>query len=195
MAKDSFSFDVVSEVDLQEVKNAFDQANREIITRFDFKNTGTSLSMDEDLIEIRSDTDHRLKAAVEVLKEKLVRRELKKEILTRGAWSTVLFLYARLVGRYTRLLGRVRLKAAPPKSAEPKKERPRKKKKRARVQDPWAVPEEEPTLVPLAVTPPAAGLVEALLPPPQPASASAATVTSIHPTVRRESNMGLFPPR
>ena len=84
MAKDSFSFDVVSEVDLQEVKNAFDQANREIITRFDFKNTGTSLSIDEDLIEIRSDTDHRLKAAVEVLKEKLVRREVSLKALREG---------------------------------------------------------------------------------------------------------------
>ncbi|MBA3729110.1 MAG: DUF520 family protein, partial [Actinobacteria bacterium] len=42
MAKDQFSFDVVSEVDLQEVRNAVDQAQREISTRFDFKNTGTA---------------------------------------------------------------------------------------------------------------------------------------------------------
>ena len=84
MAKDAFSFDVVSEVDLQEVKNAFDQANREIITRFDFKNTGTSLSIDQDLIEVRSDTEHRLKAAVEVLKEKLVRREVSLKALREG---------------------------------------------------------------------------------------------------------------
>ena len=84
MAKDAFSFDVVSEVDLQEVRNAFDQTNREIMTRFDFKNTGTSLSIDQDLIEVRSDTDHRLKAAVEVLKEKLVRREVSLKALTEG---------------------------------------------------------------------------------------------------------------
>jgi uncharacterized protein YajQ (UPF0234 family) len=84
MAKDAFSFDVVSEVDLQEVRNAFDQANREIITRFDFKNTGTSLSLDQDLIEVRSDTDHRLKAAVEVLKEKLVRRDVSLKALGEG---------------------------------------------------------------------------------------------------------------
>jgi len=84
VAKDAFSFDVVSEVDLQEVKNAFDQANREIITRFDFKNTGTSLSIDQDLIEVRSDTEHRLKAAVEVLKEKLVRREVSLKALREG---------------------------------------------------------------------------------------------------------------
>jgi hypothetical protein len=64
------------------------------------------------------------------------------------ALATVLFLYARLVGRYTRLLGRVRIKAAVPKAGrpEPKKERPRRKKKKktAQVHDPWAVPEEEP---------------------------------------------------
>jgi hypothetical protein len=60
------------------------------------------------------------------------------------ALATVLFLYARLVGRYTRLLGRVRLRAARPKAPEPKKERPRKKKtKKAQAHDPWAVPEPE----------------------------------------------------
>ena len=84
MAKDAFSFDVVSEVDLQEVRNAFDQANREVATRFDFKNTGTSLSLDQDLLEVRSETDHRLKAAVEVLKEKLVRRDIPLKALQEG---------------------------------------------------------------------------------------------------------------
>jgi uncharacterized protein YajQ (UPF0234 family) len=83
MAKD-FSFDVVSEVELSEVRNAYDQANREILTRFDFKNTGTSLALDEDLIEVRSSTDNRLKAAVEVLKEKLVRREVSLKALHEG---------------------------------------------------------------------------------------------------------------
>jgi len=84
VAKDAFSFDVVSEVDLQEVRNAFDQANREVATRFDFKNTGTSLSLDQDLLEVRSETDHRLKAAVEVLKEKLVRRDIPLKALQEG---------------------------------------------------------------------------------------------------------------
>ena len=84
MAKDQFSFDVVSEVDLHEVKNAFDQANREILTRFDFKNTGTGLAMDEDLIEVRSSTENRLKAAVDVLREKLTRRQIPLKALTEG---------------------------------------------------------------------------------------------------------------
>jgi uncharacterized protein YajQ (UPF0234 family) len=79
-----FSFDIVSEVDPQEIRNAYDQANREILTRFDFKGTDTSLSLDQDLIEVRSSTDHRLKAAVDVLKEKLVRREISLKALHEG---------------------------------------------------------------------------------------------------------------
>jgi len=80
----SFSFDIVSEVDLQEIRNAYDQANREILTRFDFKGTDTTLSLDEDLIEVRSQTDNRAKAAVEVLKEKLVRRNISLKALHEG---------------------------------------------------------------------------------------------------------------
>ena len=79
-----FSFDIVSEVDTQEVRNAYDQANREIITRFDFKGTDTAISLDEDLIEVRSSTENRLRAAVEVLKEKLVRREISLKALHEG---------------------------------------------------------------------------------------------------------------
>ena len=84
MAKDNFSFDIVSEVDMAEVTNALDQAKREVSTRFDFKNTDTSLSRDEDLIEIRSSTEDRLKAALEVLKEKMVRREVPLKSLSTG---------------------------------------------------------------------------------------------------------------
>ena len=84
MAKDQFSFDIVSEVDPQEIRNAYDQAERELLTRFDFKGTGTTMSLDEDLIEIRSQTDHRLKAAVEVLKEKMVRRQISLKALREG---------------------------------------------------------------------------------------------------------------
>src|SRR5439155_20594929 len=84
MAKDQFSFDVVSEVDIHEVKNAFDQANREILTRFNFKNTGTGLAMDEDLIELRSSTENRLKAAVDILRKKLTRRQIPMKALTEG---------------------------------------------------------------------------------------------------------------
>jgi uncharacterized protein YajQ (UPF0234 family) len=79
-----FSFDIVSEVNPQEVRNAFDQAHREILTRFDFKGTDTAISLDEDLIEVRSSTENRLKAATEVIKEKLVRREVSLKALHEG---------------------------------------------------------------------------------------------------------------
>jgi uncharacterized protein YajQ (UPF0234 family) len=84
VAKDQFSFDVVSQVDQHEVKNALDQATREIQTRFDFKGTGTAMSMDEDLIEVRSSTENRLKAAGEVLKEKFIRRSISLKALREG---------------------------------------------------------------------------------------------------------------
>jgi cyclic-di-GMP-binding protein len=84
VAKDAFSFDVVSEVEMNEVNNALDQAKREVGTRFDFKNTQTTLERDEDMIEIRSSTEHRLKAAVEVLKDKMVRREIPLKALSEG---------------------------------------------------------------------------------------------------------------
>jgi cyclic-di-GMP-binding protein len=84
MAKDQFSFDIVSEVDPQEIRNAYDQAERELLTRFDFKGTSTSMSHDEDMIEIRSETDNRLKAALEVLKEKMVRRQISLKALREG---------------------------------------------------------------------------------------------------------------
>ena len=83
MAKAS-SFDIVSEVDVGEVTNAVDQARREIIQRFDFKNTGTSIDQDADLIELRSSTEDRLRAALEVLKDKCVRRKVSLKALHEG---------------------------------------------------------------------------------------------------------------
>jgi cyclic-di-GMP-binding protein len=84
MAKSDFSFDIVSEVSMPEVGNAVDQAQREIQQRFDFKNTGTSISRDDKLIELRSSTEDRLKAALEVLREKAVRREISMKALAAG---------------------------------------------------------------------------------------------------------------
>lgn len=84
MAKTDFSFDIVSQVSMPEVANAVDQARREIAQRFDFKDTGTSISQDDKLIEVRSSTEDRLKAAVEVLKEKAVKREVSLKALHFG---------------------------------------------------------------------------------------------------------------
>jgi uncharacterized protein YajQ (UPF0234 family) len=68
------SFDVVSEVDRQEVRNAVDQAQREIATRFDFKNTNSSIEQNELVITLHTVSEDRLKALRQVLEEKLVKR-------------------------------------------------------------------------------------------------------------------------
>ena len=78
------TFDVVSEVDMQEVRNAVDQASREVATRFDFKNTGSSIELTGQEIHLHSATEDRLKAIVQVLEEKLVRREVSLKALDKG---------------------------------------------------------------------------------------------------------------
>jgi Uncharacterized protein conserved in bacteria len=78
------SFDVVSEVDSQEVRNAVDQTSRELATRFDFKGTDSSVELKEETIELASASDDRLKALVQVLEEKLVRRKVPLKPLQYG---------------------------------------------------------------------------------------------------------------
>jgi cyclic-di-GMP-binding protein len=68
------SFDVVSEVDRQEVRNAVDQAQREIATRFDFKNTNSSIEQSDLVITMHTVSEDRLNALRTVLEEKLVKR-------------------------------------------------------------------------------------------------------------------------
>lgn len=84
MAKDTSSFDVVSEVDLVEVHNALDQARREVATRFDFKNTETQIELEDTKVTVTSATEDRLKAAVEVIKDKMVRRSVPLKALGEG---------------------------------------------------------------------------------------------------------------
>jgi cyclic-di-GMP-binding protein len=78
------TFDVVSEVDLQEVRNAVDQAQREVSTRYDFKDTGSSIELGDGEIRMRSATEDRMRALVQVLEEKLVRRSVSLKALTYG---------------------------------------------------------------------------------------------------------------
>ena len=75
------NFDIVSELDLQEVRNAVDQANREATTRFDFKNTDSHVEFSETELVLTSSTEDRLKALYQVLEEKLVRREVSLKAL------------------------------------------------------------------------------------------------------------------
>ena len=70
------TFDVVSEVDMQEVRNAVDQANREATTRFDFKGTDSVIEVSETELVLTSSTEDRLRALNQVLQEKLVKRQV-----------------------------------------------------------------------------------------------------------------------
>ncbi len=87
MAKEA-SFDVVSQVDMQEVRNAVDQASREITQRFDFKNTGSSIELtvegESTALVVRSNTEQKVKDAVKVLEQKLVKRKVALKALQPG---------------------------------------------------------------------------------------------------------------
>ena len=78
------TFDVVSQVDLQEVRNAVDQADRELATRFDFKGTESSIELAGHELTLRSASEDRLKAVMQVLEEKLVRRKVSLKSLDAG---------------------------------------------------------------------------------------------------------------
>jgi len=70
------SFDIVSEVDLQEVRNAVDQANREVTTRFDFKGVDASFEQTGAEILLRAEQDFQLKQMMDILRQKLVKRHV-----------------------------------------------------------------------------------------------------------------------
>ena len=78
------TFDIVSEVDMQEVRNAVDQANREAATRFDFKGTDSAIELGENELVLTSSTEDRLKALHQVLDEKLVKRQVSLKAFDAG---------------------------------------------------------------------------------------------------------------
>ena len=79
------SFDIVSKVDRQEADNALNQAAKELSTRFDFRGTDTTIAWKGDeVIEIVSSTEERAKAAVDVFKEKLIRRDISMKAFDAG---------------------------------------------------------------------------------------------------------------
>ena len=79
------SFDVVSKVDRQEVDNALNQAAKELTTRFDFRGTDTTIAWQgEEGIILVSSTEERVKAAVDVFKEKLIRRDISMKAFDAG---------------------------------------------------------------------------------------------------------------
>jgi cyclic-di-GMP-binding protein len=78
------TFDVVSQLDMQEVRNAVDQASREVRTRFDFKDTGSTVALGDRAIELHTASEDRLRALTQVLEEKLVRRNVSLKALSYG---------------------------------------------------------------------------------------------------------------
>lgn len=78
------SFDVVSEVDMQEVRNGVDQASREISQRFDFKGTDSSIELKDKAIELHTESEPRLEALKQVLEEKMVKRGVSLKALGFG---------------------------------------------------------------------------------------------------------------
>lgn len=79
------SFDIVSKVDNQEVDNALRQAAKELETRFDFRGTNAGISSGgEDAVNLTADTEERVRAALEVFKEKLIKRNISLKSLDAG---------------------------------------------------------------------------------------------------------------
>jgi uncharacterized protein YajQ (UPF0234 family) len=79
------SFDVVSKVDRQEIDNALRQAEKEISNRFDFRGTGAQITWSgEQGVTLQAETEDRVKAALDVFKEKLVKRNISLKALDAG---------------------------------------------------------------------------------------------------------------
>jgi uncharacterized protein YajQ (UPF0234 family) len=78
------SFDVVSSVDLQEVKNAISQAMKEIVTRFDLKGTNSNIELQAEKLVLTTSDEFKLKAVRDVLEGRLVKRNVPLKALTWG---------------------------------------------------------------------------------------------------------------
>ena len=76
------TFDITSTFDKQEVTNAVDQMNRELVNRYDFRGTNTTALLSENNITIKSSTEERMNAADQVLKEKFTKRNVSIKFLS-----------------------------------------------------------------------------------------------------------------
>ena len=75
------SFDIVSELDMHEIDNAVQQAQKEVGTRFDFRGTDTEIERTDEGIIVRANSEGRIEAALLVLKEKLAKRKVSQRTL------------------------------------------------------------------------------------------------------------------
>lgn len=82
----TFSFDIVSTVDMQETDNAVNQATKEIQGRYDFKGSNSSIELDkkEESIAVESDNEFQLKQVIDILESKLIKRNISLKVLSYG---------------------------------------------------------------------------------------------------------------
>jgi len=78
------SFDIVSKVDMQEVDNAVNQAVKEIGQRYDFKGSKSQITPDKDSVKVLADDDYKLKAVIDVLQSKFMKRNISIKALQYG---------------------------------------------------------------------------------------------------------------
>ncbi|MCB0825712.1 MAG: YajQ family cyclic di-GMP-binding protein [Fimbriimonadaceae bacterium] len=78
-----FSFDIVSQVDMNEVKNAFNTANKELMNRYDLKGTKCEIELEDDHIMLTADDDFRLTQVFDILFSKLVKREVDARMIVK----------------------------------------------------------------------------------------------------------------
>ena len=78
------SFDVVSQVDMQEVANALQQTRKEVEQRYDFKGSKTEIEQEKNVVKITSDNDFKVKAVVDILQSKFVKRNINLKSLEYG---------------------------------------------------------------------------------------------------------------
>ncbi|HCQ90294.1 MULTISPECIES: YajQ family cyclic di-GMP-binding protein [unclassified Clostridium] len=95
----NYSFDIVSEVNMQEVDNAINQTLKEIGQRYDFKGTKTQIELGKDEIKIVSDDEYKLNAVIDVLKGKFIRRGVSPKALELGKIETASLGSARAMAK------------------------------------------------------------------------------------------------
>ncbi|GAA1526367.1 YajQ family cyclic di-GMP-binding protein [Actinomadura kijaniata] len=78
------SFDIVSKLDRQEVDNALNQAAKEVANRFDFRNVDAGIRWSGETIDIQANTEERANAVLDVLKDKLVKRQISLKAIDAG---------------------------------------------------------------------------------------------------------------
>jgi cyclic-di-GMP-binding protein len=84
----TFSFDIVSEYDRQELVNALDQTNRDVSSRYDLKDTKTEIDLGDDAITITTDSEMTLQSVTDVLTQKAAKRNLSLKIFDYGTIET-----------------------------------------------------------------------------------------------------------